>query len=45
MAARVQALCALGRVDEAKAQLARLERMSPHSLPAARARQACLAAR
>jgi hypothetical protein len=38
IAARVQALCALGRTAEADAQLARL---SPKSLQSVRARQAC----
>ncbi len=40
-AARIQALCALGRTAEADAQLARLERLSPHSAHEERARQAC----
>ena len=40
-AARVQALCALGRTQEAKAELARLARMSPNSPHEARARKAC----
>jgi hypothetical protein len=40
-AARVQALCALGRTAEADAELARLARISPHSAHEERARQAC----
>jgi hypothetical protein len=39
--ARIQALCALGRTNEARAELARLERTSPHSPHVARARKAC----
>jgi len=41
MAARVQALCGLGRVDEAQAALARLTRLSPNSPHQDDARQAC----
>lgn len=40
-AARIQALCSLGRTAEADAWLARLARMSPHSPNEERARQAC----
>lgn len=40
-AARIQALCALGRTAEADAQFARLARISPHSAHEERARQAC----
>ncbi len=40
-AARVQALCALGRTAEADAQLARLARLAPRSPHTERARQAC----
>jgi hypothetical protein len=40
-AARVQALCALGRTKEAQAELARLARVSPNSPHEARARKAC----
>ncbi|MEI9938677.1 MAG: hypothetical protein WDO69_15775 [Pseudomonadota bacterium] len=40
-AARIQALCALGRNDEANAQLTQLLHISPNSAHAARARQAC----
>ena len=40
-AARVQALCALGRTNEAQAELARLARTSPNSPHEARARKAC----
>jgi hypothetical protein len=40
-AARIQALCALGRTAEADAQLARLARSTPHSPHEERARQAC----
>jgi hypothetical protein len=40
-AARIQALCALGRTTEAEAQLARLARISPNSPHTERARQAC----
>jgi hypothetical protein len=41
MAARVQALCALGRTAEADAELARLARMSPNSPHTERSRQVC----
>jgi hypothetical protein len=44
MAARVQALCTLGRTKEAQAELARLTRLSPNSPHEARARKACGAA-
>jgi hypothetical protein len=40
-AARVQALCALGRTKEAQSELARLARTSPNSPLEARARKAC----
>jgi hypothetical protein len=40
-AARVQALCALGRTEEARVELARLSRTSPSSPHEARARKAC----
>jgi hypothetical protein len=40
-AARVQALCALGRVAEGVAELKRLERIAPESPHVARARKAC----
>jgi hypothetical protein len=40
-AARIQALCALGRTAEADAQLARLIRTAPNSPHTERARQAC----
>ncbi len=40
-AARVQALCALGRTKEARTEFARLARMSPGSPYEARARKAC----
>jgi hypothetical protein len=40
-AARIQALCALGRTADADAQLARLARVWPTSPHAERARQAC----
>ena len=40
-AARVQALCALGRMKEAQAEIARLARSSPNSPHVARARKAC----
>jgi hypothetical protein len=40
-AARIQALCALGRTAEADTELARLARMSPNSPHAKRSRQAC----
>jgi len=43
-AARVQALCALGRRDEAAAELAHLSRLAPDSPQVARARQSCAAA-
>jgi hypothetical protein len=43
-AARVQALCALGRRDEAAGELARLSRIAPESPHVARARQSCAAA-
>ena len=39
--ARVQALCALGSMNEAQAELARLARTSPNSPHLARARKAC----
>ena len=39
--ARIQALCALGRMNDAQGELARLARMSPSSLHLARARKAC----
>jgi hypothetical protein len=39
--ARIQALCALGRMNEALAELARLTRTSPNSPHLARARKAC----
>ena len=39
--ARIQALCALGRTKEARAELARLARTSPNSPHVARARKAC----
>lgn len=39
--ARIQALCALGRMNQAQAELARLARMSPDSPHLARARKAC----
>ncbi len=41
IAARVHVLCALGRVTEAEAELARLTRLSPDSLHEGSARQAC----
>jgi hypothetical protein len=41
IAARVHALCALGRTTEAESDLARLERLSPGSLQEGRAREAC----
>jgi hypothetical protein len=41
IAARVQALCALGRTSEAESELARLKRVSPDSPQEARAREAC----
>jgi len=40
-AARIQALCALGRTDEANAQLKQLASISPNSAHQERARQAC----
>jgi len=40
-AARIQALCALGRTDEANAQLRQLLHISPNSALEERARQAC----
>lgn len=40
-AARIQALCALGRTKEAQSELARLSRTSPSSPHVARARKAC----
>jgi len=40
-AARVQALCALGRKQEAQSELDRLARVSPNSPLEARSRQAC----
>ncbi len=40
-AARIQALCALGRTKEARSELARLSRKSPDSPHEARARKAC----
>jgi len=40
-AARVQALCALGRMKEAESELRRLAKMSPRSPHEARARKAC----
>lgn len=40
-AARVKALCALGRLEEARAELARLTRAAPGSPHAARAAEAC----
>lgn len=42
-AARVQALCALGRREEAVGELARLSRLAPDSPHVARARQSCAA--
>jgi len=42
-AARVQALCALGRRDEAATELARLSRLAPQSPHLSRARQSCAA--
>jgi hypothetical protein len=39
--ARVQALCALGWMSDAQAELARLSRMAPNSPHLARARKAC----
>ena len=44
-AARIQALCALGRNDEANAQLTQLLHISPNSAHEERARQACRAPR
>jgi hypothetical protein len=43
IAARIQALCALGRNSEAEAALSRLQRLSPDSAQATRAREACAA--
>ena len=43
--ARIQALCALGRMKEAQAELLRLARTSPNSPHVARARKACGAAK
>jgi hypothetical protein len=43
-AARVQALCTLGRPEEAAAELARLARMAPESPQLSRARQSCATA-
>jgi Flp pilus assembly protein TadD len=40
-AARIQALCALGRTDDANAQLRQLLHLSPNSAHEGRARQAC----
>jgi hypothetical protein len=40
-AARIQALCALGRNEEANAQLRQLQHISPNSAHEQRARQAC----
>jgi hypothetical protein len=40
-AARVQALCALGRMKEARSELSRLTRVAPNSPLEARARKAC----
>jgi len=40
-AARIQALCALGRSDEADAQLKQLQHISPNSAHQERARQVC----
>lgn len=40
-AARVQALCALGKRSEAEGELARLERGAPRSVHVARAKRAC----
>jgi hypothetical protein len=39
--ARIQAMCALGSIKEAQAELARLARTSPRSPHLARARKAC----
>jgi hypothetical protein len=39
--ARIQALCALGRISDAQAELARFARTSPNSPHLARARKAC----
>jgi hypothetical protein len=44
-AARIQALCALGRNDEANAQLKQLLHISPNSAQEERARQACRGSR
>jgi hypothetical protein len=43
IAARIQALCALGRLSEAQTALARLKRLSPESPHETRAREACAA--
>jgi hypothetical protein len=40
-AARIRALCALGRVDEARSELTRLSQSTPESPHLARARKAC----
>lgn len=42
-AAKTEALCALGRFTEARAELAKILRRSPHSALAARARDVCKA--
>jgi len=42
--ARIQALCALGRMKEARSELLRLARTSPNSPHVVRARKACGAA-
>jgi hypothetical protein len=44
-AARIQALCALERTDEANAQLKQLLHISPNSAHEERARQACRGSR
>jgi len=41
IAARIHALCALGRTSEAESELARLKRVSPDSPQEGRAREAC----
>jgi hypothetical protein len=41
IAARIHALCALGRTSEAESELARLKRVSPDSPQESRAREAC----
>jgi hypothetical protein len=41
IAARVQVYCALGRINEAKQELAQLAQLSPNSPHEARARKAC----